>query len=230
MQRLRILGLALMVVFTLSVVASAAASAAVVVLPEGKELKWTGESGKGTIEALGGSKLMCNKGIAEGTIEGSKPLGLYHLHLLECESIIGGSRASCSSLDHKNSEKTILILGTYHLVFDRLEAKLAEAGIGMLFLVEKLHLLCESLVANLVTIKGDLLCLIKPGNSLVKHFEIVCEQSKGDSQEVVFWNEEGKEEKLKEAFLLALDDEKFEGFAILTTDLILTEKEAELMT
>ena len=54
MQRLKILGVALMAVFALSAVVSATASAAVVILPETAE-SWKGESGKGTLEVLKGT-------------------------------------------------------------------------------------------------------------------------------------------------------------------------------
>ena len=54
MHRLKILGVALMAVFALSVLVSATASAAVVVLPEVEE-SWKGESGIGSLEVLKGA-------------------------------------------------------------------------------------------------------------------------------------------------------------------------------
>lgn len=191
-----------------------------IVLPGTKE-NWTGESGKYTLETLSKSKVECEKSKAEGTIEETKPLGLFHITLESCKS----SGVSCTGLGDKSGE--ILVLGTYHLVFDKLGALLSEAGVGILFLLEHVHFTC---VIVLVLVLGEVLCLIKPVNSKTKHFEIKCDQKVGDPEETVYWNSKGAEVKLKEALLTSKDDKAYEGSGQSTTALILTTKEIELMT
>ncbi len=228
MQRLKILGVALMAVFMLGAFVSATASARVEVLPEGKEETWKGESGKGTLEVLKGNKVTCAKDKSEGTIEATKPLGLFHITFEGCK---GPLETVCTGLGDKNAGE-VLVLGTYHFVFDKLGAKLSEAGVGVLFLLELLHFTCgEGIFAVLILVKGEVLCLIKPVNTLAKHFEIVCEQKEGDPKETVYWNEEGKEVKMgEEGLLTAENDKTFVMSGELTTALILTPNNIEIMT
>ncbi len=223
MHRLKILGVALMAVFALSVVVSATASAAVVILPEVAE-SWKGESGVGSLEVLkGAAKIECKKDKSEGTFEATKPLGTFHIDFEGCKASI----AACTGLGE--AKEVILTLGTTHLVFDTLAAKLSENGVGVLFLVEPTHFEC---LGKLFVVSGQLLCLIKPPEKLAKHFEIVCSKGKesGDPGETVYWNEEGKEVKMGEELLLTAENEKpgvMSGEN--TTALILTEKEILIM-
>jgi len=223
MHRLKILGVALMAVFVLAAVASATASAAVVVLPE-KEEKWTGESGKGSLEVLKGAAVVtCAKDKSEGTFEATKPLGTFHIDFEGCKASI----VACTGLGE--AKEVILTLGTTHMVFDKLAAKLSENGVGVLFLVETTHFEC---LGKLFVVSGQVLCLIKPVEKLAKHFEIVCEKGKesGDPGETVYWNEEGKEVKMGEELLLTSENEKpgvMSGEN--TTALILTTNEILIM-
>lgn len=231
MQRLKILGLALMAVFVLSAVVSATASAShVSVLPENAET-WKGESGEGSLETLEKDKIVCKKDTSEGTIEAKKPLGLFHIHFEGCEATSKGLKGPCSSLDHKISEKTILVLGTYHLVLDKLPA---EPGVGILFLIEHVHLECEILFTiQLVLILGEVLCLIKPVDQKAKHFEIVCKlgSEPGDPGETVYWDEKGKEVKMGlEGLKTAVDDKTYVMSGESTTALILTPNLIEIMS
>ncbi|HEY2142010.1 MAG TPA: hypothetical protein VGG98_08120 [Solirubrobacteraceae bacterium] len=224
MQRLKILGLALVAVFALSAVASVAtASAEVKILPEVAE-KYTGESGEGTLSSLSGTTVTCKKDTSEGEFEAKKPLGLFHITFKECT---GPFNATCTGLGEASG--VILVLGTAHLVFDKLGAKLSEAGVGVLFLLEPVHFTCLGI---LIKVKGEVLCLIKPVNVKAKHFEIVCEQkSAGDPAETVYWNEAGTEVKMGENGLLTEEnDEKPTMSSEKTTALILTTKEIEIMT
>lgn len=224
MQRFKILGIALMAVFALSVVASTTASASVTVLPEKQEIKWTGESGKGTLEVLKSIfNVVCQKDKSEGTIEKDKPLGLFHIDFEGCKAAI----AACTGLGEAN--EVILTLGTYHLVFDSLTPKLVNAGIGVLFLVEPTHFECGG---KLFIVEGQVLCLIKPTNTLTKHFEIKCDRGKeaGDPGETVYWDESGKEVKMGEEGLLTKENEKAGVMSSeLTTALILSTVEVNLM-
>ncbi len=223
MQRLKIVGVVLMAVFALSAVVSATASAAVVILPEVAE-SWKGESGKSSLEVLKGASIIsCAKSKSEGTFEATKPLGSFHIDLEGCKASI----AACTGLGE--AKEVLLSLGTFHLVFDKLAAKLSENGVGILFLIEPTHYEC---LGKLFVVSGQMLCLIKPVEKLAKHFEIVCEKGKesGDPGETTYWNEEGKEVKMGEELLLTSENEKpgvMSGEN--TTALILTEKEILIM-
>ena len=149
MQRLKILGVALMAVFALGAFVSATASAAVVVLPE-EAITYKGESGKGTLEALKSiSVVSCTKDKSEGTFEATKPLGTFHIDFEGCKASI----AACTGLGE--AKEVILTLGTTHLVFDTLAAKLSENGVGVLFLVEPTHFEC---LGKLFVVSGQVLC------------------------------------------------------------------------
>ncbi len=224
MQRLKILGIALIAVFALSVVVSATVSAAVVTLPEvTTEERWTGESGKGTLEVLRApvSVVLCAKDQSEGIFEAKKPLGRFHIDFSGCK-IIG----VCTGLGE--ALEVILALGVFHLVFDKLGTG-AELGVGILLLIEPVHFQCGS---TLFTLGGQLLCLIKPPNVKVKHFEIVCKPGKegGDPGETVYWNEEGVEVKMGEELFLIRENE---GAGVMSSEsraaLILTINEIDIM-
>src|SRR5689334_8314544 len=120
MRLFKILGVAIMAVLALGAFASATASAAVTILPEKEEVKWTGESGKATLEVLEVivSVVLCAKAKWEGIVEANKPLGVFHIDLEGCK-VLG----PCNSLGE--AKEVFLALGTYHLVFDTLEVKLS---------------------------------------------------------------------------------------------------------
>jgi hypothetical protein len=223
MQRLKVLGVVLMAVFALGAFVSVTASATVVILPE-KEEKWTGEGGKGSLEVLKGAAVIsCAKSKMEGTFEATKPLGTFHIDLEACKASI----AACTGLGE--AKEVLLSLGTFHLVFDKLAAKLSENGVGILFLIEPTHYEC---LGKLFVEQGQLLCLIKPVEKLAKHFEIVCEKGKesGDPGETVYWNEKGEEVKMGEELFLTSENEKpgvMSGWN--TTALILTTNEILIM-
>ena len=219
MRMVKTFGVAVVVLVAITAVMSATASAVVVMLPEVED-KWTGTSGSGTLEVLPGgvtSEIVCKADTSEGTIEKSGKLGLFHIHFTGCKASI----VPCTGLSDKEGE--ILTLGTYHLVYD----KLAPVGAGILFLVEATHFTCAG---KLFIIEGQVLCLIKPINTKTKHFEIVCEQEKGDPKETVYWNDKGEEVKMGLNLLLSKENEGAgKGAGELTTALILTTKEFELM-
>ena len=225
MALFRALGVALMAVFALSALASTTASAAVVVLPEVEE-KWTGESGKGTLETLKAlASVVCQKDKSEGTFEAKKPLGLFHITLEGCKA---GGLVACTGLGE--AKEVLLELGTFHLVFDKLGKALSEAGVGILFLLEPIHFECGG---KLFAITGQLLCLIKPVNTKAKHFETTCERAKevGDPGEIIYWNEKGEEVKMGENLLLTSENGGAgQMTSNLTTALLLATKEVELMT
>lgn len=225
MQRLKILGLALIAAFALGAVVSAAASAEVKVLPE-EAVTFKGLTAKTTtLEKLNGKNVTCGETHAEGEIEAKKPLGLFHIHFLKCKGL---GLLPCTGLGDK--EEQILVLGTFHLVFDTLVAgNLTQAGVGVLFLLEHVHFTCGGLI--LVLVLGEVLCLIKPVNIKAKKSTIACEQNKGDPGEIVYWNEAGTEVKMGLNALLASEDDKtYEMAGELGEGEIETAKEVEIMT
>lgn len=222
MQRLKILGVALMAVFALGAFVSATASAAVVVLPE-VETKWTGESAKGSLEVLkGAAPIVCQKDKSEGFFEAKKPLGLFHIDFEGCKASI----VPCTGLGE--AKEVILTLGTAHLVFDKLGT--GEAlGVGVLFLVEPTHFEC---IGKLFVVEGQVLCLTTYGKA--NKFVIVCEKGKesGDPGEVLYWTEAGTEVKMGEELLLTREEEKpgvMSGEHTSATILINEDKEIEIM-
>jgi len=227
-HRLKILGLALMSVLALSVIASATASAALpTVLNEGGEVaapKFEGTSGETEFAKLNKKAVNCTASTAEGQFEKGKPLGLFHIHFTGCTS--GGG--ACTG--EGDVEKQILVLGTFHIVYDKLLSE-GSLGAAILFLIPRFHFTC--IVAGLkvlILVQGEVLCLLKPINMLAKHFEVVCEQKeKGDPGEATYWNDEGKAIDIKEGLLGEENTGKFEMSSESGTGLILTAESVEIM-
>jgi len=229
MQRLKVLGLALMAVFALSAIASATASALPEVLNEKKEQaaqKFTGTSGVTELVKLNGKKVECEASTAEGEIEKGKPLGLFHIHFTGCKGLLG---AACTGEGDK--EKEILVLGTFHIVYDKLASE-GSLGAAILFLVPRFHFTCTVVgVKVLVLVQGEVLCLIKPINTFAKHFEIVCEggKEKGDPGETTYWNDNGEAVDVKNGLLAEENTGAFEMSSEVGSGLILTEVNVEIM-
>ncbi len=190
MRRLKILGLALMAVFALSVVASASASAEELsFLPEptaANPVTLEGTSGKGTLETVGKSTVTCTSVTSLASLTGLK-VGTYHLHFKGCKS----SGAPCNSVG--DEKEVILALGKTKLVYDKVTEGLAAA---ILLEQEELHFTCTlGPIKVLVLVRGNLLGLIKPINVLTKTLELVVEQEKGKPKETKYWETETGEPK-----------------------------------
>jgi len=229
MQRLKILGLTLMAVFALSAIASTTASAALPsILNEKKEEvapSFTGNSGGTEFVKLNGKKIECTASTAEGLFEKGKPLGLFHIHFTGCSGLAG---ATCTGEGDK--EKEILVLGTFHIVYDKLLNE-GSLGAAILFLIPRFHFTCTLLgVKVLILVQGQVLCLIKPINAFAKHFEVDCEQSaKGDPLETTYWNDAGEPFDIKNGLLGEENTGEFEMSSEVGTGLILTEANVEIM-
>jgi len=213
MQRIKLLGLAILAVFALSAVVVATASAEIEVLNKNgvktSKLKFSGTSKKVTTFTIlnGFAQTKCSEVVTEGEQEGSTALGSYHLHWKGCTTNLGGT---CTGLDDTAEPGTILGLGTFHLVFDKLGAG-AELGAGILFLTEHVHYTCEGgfVPKTLVLVLGEVLCLISPTNTLVSKVTIKCLKgaNNGDPGETTYWTEAGTEVKMGESKLLASQNE-----------------------
>ena len=235
MQRFKIVGLALMAVFALGAVVSATASALPTLLEKNKKPvsvieKFTGESGKTNLVKLNGKEVECATSTSEGQFEKESVLGPFHITFSNCTAKEGIITAKCTGAGDKTAG-VILVLGEAHLVYDVLTPTL---GAAVLFLIPQFHFTCEAFgVKKLILVKGEVLCLIKPINTLAKHFEIKCEQSKGDPLETKYWNEAGTEVNTLNGLLASesasTTEEKFEMSGEEGSGLILTELEVEIM-
>jgi len=107
----------------------------------------------------------------EATITGEEtsnepPLGAFHRDLKNCESAT--LKTKCTGLGEATAG-TILVLGTWHLVFDR-EVGKAFTGltVATLFLNNLYHISCGALV--LFELQGESICLdLKPTEANATH-------------------------------------------------------------
>jgi len=226
--RLKILGLALMSVLALSVIASATASAALprVLNEVGEEVapKFEGTSGATEFAKLNKKTFICAASTAEGQFEKGKPLGLFHIHFTGCTI----SSGACTG--EGDGEKEILVLGTFHIVYDKLLSE-GSLGAAILFLIPRFHYTCTVTgLKILMLVQGEVLCLLKSINTFAKHFEVVCEQKEvGDPGEATYWNDEGKAINIKEGLLGEENTGKFEMSSESGAGLILTTENVEIM-
>jgi hypothetical protein len=213
MQRIKLLGLAILAVFALSAVVSATAfGSEISVLSKAKvstsNLKFSGTSKKETVFTIlnGFAKTKCPEVVTEGQQEGTGLLGTFHLHWKGCTTNLGGT---CTGLNDTAEPGTILALGTFHLVYDKLGAG-AELGVAMLFLLEHVHYTCEGgfVPKTLVLVLGEVLCLVKPVGTLTTALTIGCEGNSGDPLETTYWkSNNGEEVKMGTNALLGSQNE-----------------------
>jgi hypothetical protein len=185
MRRFKLLGLALMAVFVAAAGVVGTASAALPkVLPEtGTERTWTGTN-SGNVELKGATNLTCTEAPTTGTQETNKPLGAFHMEIKNCTAEKGAIK--CTGLG--DAAGVILLLGTWHSVFDNL----ATLSAAILYLFEKLHYNCSSLV--LVLLSGELVCLsLKPTESAATHTHHCVVTSGGVQEDTHYFNEAGTE-------------------------------------
>lgn len=116
--------------------------------------------------------------------EKDKPLGTFHISLKECSTTILGIKVTCSGL--RDATSIVLVLGTYHLVFDTL-APLNSAT--LLLISPEVHFSCST---TLLLVKGNMLCLdVEPTKRAFTH-EFKCQTVvAGDSEETKYFNDAG---------------------------------------
>jgi len=166
MKRFSLLCLGLMAVL---VAAAAMATSAFAVqpsnLPTGVKT-FTGASEGSTTYHSEAGDVVCTE--ASGTGEETSnepPLGPFHIDFKKCTGPLG---TTCTGLGEATAG-TILVLGTWHLVFDR-EVGKAFSGltVATLFLVNVVHFSCGAFI--LIESKGEALCLdLKPTEASTKH-------------------------------------------------------------
>jgi hypothetical protein len=188
-------GVALGALFAVAAVMSTSAFALPTLLVGNSERQVTytdRSNGETILEPIDGGMLVeCVKVFSEGTTEASKPSGLFHIHFKECKGETDGVSAPCTGEGEESG--AILVLGSYHLVYDTLKALLSEAGVAILFLVGTANFSCASgLVSVEVRLGGMVLCLILNPTVLTKTFEFHCKAvATGRPEESKYYNAAG---------------------------------------
>lgn len=87
----------------------------------------------------------------------------------------------------------ILILGSWHLVYDTLSANLSADGLAILYLLGAVHFTCKfGTIEALIVLTGMILCLIPKTEPASKVFEYKCEQtSTHKPTDTHYYNEAG---------------------------------------
>ena len=169
-------------------------SASALTLPENlpvsaTERTFTGKAAGATLLQITGGTiepLDCETAPSEGGEEAGKPLGPFHIHFTKCTTKSGGTTVTCTGLSE--AAGIILVLGTWHLVFDEKSPELLTA---MLFLLETTHYNCSALV--LVELTGSVLCLeLKVTEQSVTH-SFHCIQTSGVQSETKYFTSTGAE-------------------------------------
>jgi hypothetical protein len=196
MRRLMLLGSTLVALIALGAALSTTAFALVVQLPS----EATARVNKGKsitenpkFETLKENRVICTSAPSEGTEEATgKPEGQFHITFKGCkgEEKNNGIKVACNGLG--DAAETILVLGTYHLWYDKLAP---ELGVATVFFINEVHFECNFLIVKLFKVKGEVVCLDKEATLKQFHHSFQCTQTKGDAAEKTYWNEKGEEQK-----------------------------------
>jgi hypothetical protein len=206
MQRLKILVLAAMAVFALAAIVSSTASAALpLFLTAAGTQPLLLISGLTTItsilQKLGETKnIKCPETHYTFHQNANEDLGTFHFDFLGC-NVTEPVAAKCTGLGEATAGE-ILVLGTYHAVFD----SLSPLGAAMLMLVNEVHFSCSIV---LVKVKGELLCLISVPNTKGSKVKLDCSQATGDPSEVKYWNNAGTLVEIPNGLLASESDGTF---------------------
>jgi hypothetical protein len=180
MKRFRLLGLLLVALFVAAMAMSAVATAAdetPLNLPFKAGETFTGKSeGEPEFKNSNGT-VVCKEGVsllAGNTIDSNlPPLGKFEIHFSGCKQ--PAINQPCTGLGE--TEGTILVKGTWHLVWDEKGATF-ELTVATLFLIEPVHFNCTALV--LLKVEGEQLCLdLKPTELSKTHtFHCIANETK----------------------------------------------------
>jgi hypothetical protein len=194
MKRVRLFGVGLLAVFALGVVVASSASAALPQLLNAKKevpASATIDGGGTAIKfvTLAGKEIKCSEYTSTTEINKEGRLGPFHIDLTGCTAKEAGLTLTCTGLGDATSG-LILALGEVHFVF----TNLINLAVSALFLLEPVHFLCKSgIIEVLAKVLGDLLCLVKPINTLEAKGTVKCSQSAaGDASETKFENNTGE--------------------------------------
>jgi hypothetical protein len=209
MKRFKFLGLALVAMFVVAGAVSAMAFALPTLLNASGELagvvKYTAHS-TGTIARLtklNGKEVQCKTATSEGEFTKNSVLGPFHITFSTCKGLSG--LVTCTGTG--DASGVILSLGTAHLVYD----SLTTLGVAALLLVGLTTFECAGIAK--VETKGELLCLLKPINTLALSGELNCTEKvagDGDPGEVTYWNASGAPVNVAEGLLAKEGSGEFE--------------------
>jgi len=202
MRRIKVLGLFALAMFAL---AAASASPALASLPtllitEGGLNVAPSEAKEATFEGTGGKgQLRTNIAEHETAIEctavsilaalNSPRLGLFHLHFTGC---VQGPKTTKPCETTGDASGVILVLGSWHLVYDKLGSG-AALGIGALLLLERTHITCLAVINTLLLVSGLILGLVLPGaNKLQKTFALDFKAVGLEQEDRTYYNEAGE--------------------------------------
>lgn len=198
MKHLRILGLAVAAVLALSAVAASGASAALPEFTGPFPKAFTSTSGKGTLETKAGRKVTCEADTNTGKITGAKS-DEATVKFTGCKIEKTGVTLTCTSPGAKEGEIVVEVLST--LVYIK-EAAPKEVGIvlkpktGTTFVTFKcVGKSIFGTVEESVTVRGEVIGVITPINTLTSTFTLAFKQTKGVQEPTEYENE--KKEKVK---------------------------------
>src|SRR4029077_10579865 len=179
MQRLKVLGLALMAVLMLGVVASASASAEEVLPKLSVETGGTGKFGASKLNLTGANILSPGGIISKFTTNPGGRSGTFDI-LFENSSLLG---ETCLRLP--DATGIILVPGTWQLV----HRPGAPTHVFLLLTVKEIHIECPGLgLLVLILEKSTILALILPFGKLTKEFKLsVNTLEEGKKQEFNEW-------------------------------------------
>jgi hypothetical protein len=194
MQRVKLLGLILMAMFALGAITSTTASAEELpnILPAGTT-NFKDKSGKGKFQTSESKKIVeCAKDTSSGR-PGSVRLGTFDVLFEECKDPSTG--AECWGLDDELSQKSVLVLGTYHV---RYQVPASGKKVAVIFLIKHVHFLCEFLgIKVLILVLGCAVGEVPTefNNKLTKTYKVVLTQKEGKNTITEVENEKntGKE-------------------------------------
>ncbi len=220
--RVKTIGLAFVAVFALSAVAASAASAAKPEFLGPFPNKFTSTSGKGILETVNGKKVECESDTNEGELTSAKKDNVI-VKFKGCKGLGGGACHSTIPLGGPGEIITNKLLSTLGYI----DKATKEVGIALEPEAKKgLFTTIVCLVGEIeipVEVKGSVIGVVTPINTLTKTFTLEFKQSKG-VQAV-----QNLEEKSKDTLETSINKGVFEESGEETTDTLVTEKATELV-
>jgi len=220
MQRIRLVGMAFVLVLALSAIASSTASA---VLPEFSPAKnniTESVGGKATFEQKEGiAAVTCTSSKGSGAITSAK-LGTFDELYLGCTAPLAGK---CTGLGD-TVKGSILVLGEFHVRYIT-----KPTDVAIIFLLNpEVHFECEKLI-ELVSVRGCVVSLVTPLNTKAKETKVKLKGSKGvqDVTEVLNEANTANEKCILESEINA--PKTFKQSSQTQEDVITTEKEGEII-
>ena len=175
MQRLKLLGLALIAVFAASAAVTAVASAAVSFLPLAStslSITFTAKSGAGLFETLGKKKVKCSSDKGSGEVTG-ETFGKFNIEFEGCEEPT--LKVKCADLSQTSDNGKIKVLGElFHLRMGLTGQPLGVVG----FLILPVHFLCSII---LFEVTGCVAGEITPLDTLTSPILVDIKQTAGEN-------------------------------------------------